>query len=42
VRLVGGLLYLGGMLVMAWNVLMTVIAGRSMRAAIPLPAVAPA
>ena len=35
VRLLGGLLYLGGMLVMAWNVCMTVIAGRSVRAAIP-------
>src|SRR5688572_4501810 len=42
VRMVGGVLYLGGMLVMAWNVVMTVIAGRSVRASIPMPAVAPA
>ena len=35
VRLVGGLLYLGGMLIMAWNVAMTVVAGRSHRAVIP-------
>jgi cytochrome c oxidase cbb3-type subunit 1 len=35
VRLLGGLLYLGGMLVMAWNVAMTVVAGRSVRAPIP-------
>ncbi|QNK73249.1 cytochrome-c oxidase, cbb3-type subunit I [Variovorax sp. PAMC28562] len=35
VRLIGGLLYLGGMLVMAWNVWMTVGSGRSVRAAIP-------
>ncbi len=38
VRLLGGLLYLGGMLVMAWNVAMTVVAGRSVRA--PIPALA--
>ena len=29
IRLVGGLLYLGGMLVMAWNVVMTVRGGRA-------------
>ncbi|MBU2286580.1 MAG: cytochrome C oxidase Cbb3, partial [Gammaproteobacteria bacterium] len=40
VRLIGGLLYLSGMLVMAWNVWMTVIAGRSVRTPIPLPVVA--
>jgi cytochrome c oxidase cbb3-type subunit 1 len=40
VRLVGGLLYLGGMLVMAWNVWMTVISGRSVRASIPAIAIA--
>jgi len=42
VRLVGGLLYLGGMLVMAWNVWMTVASGSSARAPIPLPAAAAA
>jgi len=35
VRLVGGLLYLGGMCVMAWNVVMTVRSGRVQLAAIP-------
>ncbi|EJE49363.1 cytochrome c oxidase, cbb3-type, subunit I [Acidovorax sp. CF316] len=35
VRLLGGLLYLGGMLVMAWNVWATAIAGRSAKVAIP-------
>jgi cytochrome c oxidase cbb3-type subunit 1 len=34
---VGGALYLGGMLVMAWNVWMTAISGRSVNA--PIPAV---
>jgi len=38
VRLTGGLLYLGGMLLMAWNVWMTVMSGRSARA--PVPALA--
>jgi len=42
VRVLGGVLYLGGMLVMAWNVCMTVVSGRSERAAIPLPAAAQA
>jgi cytochrome c oxidase cbb3-type subunit 1 len=37
VRLLGGLLYLGGMLIMAWNVVMTVRAGRPVLA--PVPAV---
>src|SRR5687768_16823496 len=37
VRLLGGLLYLGGMLVMAWNTWMTVINGRSLRIAVPTP-----
>jgi cytochrome c oxidase cbb3-type subunit 1 len=36
VRLVGGVLYLGGMLIMAWNVMKTVQAGRSQPVAIPL------
>jgi len=35
-RLVGGLLYLGGMLVMAWNVIKTVQAGQPERVRIPL------
>jgi cytochrome c oxidase cbb3-type subunit 1 len=36
VRFVGGLLYLAGMLVMAWNVAMTVRNGRVVPAAIPV------
>jgi len=40
VRLIGGLLYLGGMLVMAWNVWRTVISGRSVKAVIPQPVAA--
>ena len=40
VRLSGGLLYLAGMLVMAWNVVMTVRAGRAVPA--PIPAAVPA
>ena len=35
VRLFGGLLYLAGMLVMAWNVWKTVRAGESVGAAVP-------
>jgi cytochrome c oxidase cbb3-type subunit 1 len=35
IRVVGGLLYLGGMLVMAWNTWKTVINGRSVKVAIP-------
>jgi cytochrome c oxidase cbb3-type subunit I len=38
VRLLGGLLYLGGMLIMAWNVVKTVRAGRYEPLAIPLAA----
>jgi cytochrome c oxidase cbb3-type subunit 1 len=38
VRLVGGLLYLSGMLIMAWNVVMTVRVGKAADA--PIPAVA--
>jgi cytochrome c oxidase cbb3-type subunit 1 len=38
VRLLGGLLYLGGMLIMAWNVVMTVKSGKAAEARIPLPA----
>jgi len=37
IRVLGGLLYLGGMCVMAWNVWMTVAQGRSSRIAIPAP-----
>ena len=37
VRLVGGLLYLSGMLIMAWNVFKTVANGRAVEA--PIPAV---
>jgi len=40
VRLLGGLLYLGGMLIMAWNVVMTVKGGKAVEARIPLPAAA--
>ena len=39
---VGGLLYLGGMLLMAWNVAMTARAGRVTPAAIPAPGLSPA
>ena len=35
VRMVGGLLYLGGMCVMAWNVVMTIRSGRAQPAVIP-------
>ena len=38
-RLLGGLLYLGGMLVMLWNVLKTATTGQSVNAAIPPVAV---
>ena len=37
VRLLGGLLYLFGMVVMAWNVWMTVAQGRVVRVSIPAP-----
>ncbi len=40
IRLLGGVLYLGGMLIMAWNVAKTVSAGRSVEAPIPAPAYA--
>ncbi|WP_377156447.1 cytochrome-c oxidase, cbb3-type subunit I [Roseateles sp. UC29_93] len=42
VRLLGGLLYLGGMCLMAWNVVMTVRAGRPARHPIPGAALAAA
>jgi cytochrome c oxidase cbb3-type subunit I len=40
VRLLGGLLYLGGMCLMAWNVVMTVRSGRAKAAPIPMVALA--
>ena len=40
VRLLGGVLYLGGMLIMAWNVVMTVRGGRAEDARIPAPVLA--
>ncbi|HET9976314.1 MAG TPA: cytochrome-c oxidase, cbb3-type subunit I [Burkholderiaceae bacterium] len=40
IRLGGGLLYLGGMCVMAWNVVMTVRSGREYAAPIPAVAIA--
>ena len=40
IRLAGGVLYLGGMLLMAWNVAMTMLAGRSQDALIPVAGVA--
>jgi len=38
IRLLGGLLYLGGMLIMAWNTVMTVRNGKSVSTPIPLVA----
>jgi cytochrome c oxidase cbb3-type subunit 1 len=35
IRLLGGLLYLCGMLIMAWNTVMTVRAGRAVAAPVP-------
>lgn len=40
IRLIGGLIYLGGMLLMAWNVVMTVRSGRARPAPIPTVAAA--
>ncbi|MDP1686659.1 cytochrome-c oxidase, cbb3-type subunit I [Hydrogenophaga sp.] len=40
VRLLGGLLYLTGMLIMAWNVVMTVRSGKAVSAPIPVVAAA--
>jgi len=40
IRLLGGLLYLSGMLVMAYNVVKTIAAGQSADATIPAPVVA--
>ena len=36
IRLAGGLLYLAGMLVMAWNTWMTVANGRAVRVNVPV------
>ena len=38
IRLAGGVLYLGGMLIMAWNVAKTVAAGHAISAPVPAPA----
>jgi cytochrome c oxidase cbb3-type subunit 1 len=35
IRVAGGLLYLGGMLVMLWNTWKTAISGRSVKVAVP-------
>jgi cytochrome c oxidase cbb3-type subunit 1 len=35
IRVLGGLLYLGGMLIMAWNVVMTMRSGKVQLVAIP-------
>ena len=35
IRVIGGLLYLLGMLIMAWNVMKTVASGRSVKVAVP-------
>ena len=40
IRLLGGVLYLSGMLIMAWNVFKTVTAGQSIEAPIPAPKLA--
>ena len=37
VRLLGGLLYLAGMLVMAWNTWMTAAKGQSAQVRVPVP-----
>jgi cytochrome c oxidase cbb3-type subunit 1 len=40
IRLLGGVLYLGGMLIMAWNVYKTVAGAQPVEAPIPAPAMA--
>jgi cytochrome c oxidase cbb3-type subunit 1 len=40
IRFLGGVLYLSGMLVMAWNTWMTVAGGRSVRVPVPMPVAA--
>ena len=42
IRLLGGVLYLAGMLVMAWNVYKTAVSARPVEAPIPMPAAMPA
>jgi len=41
IRLLGGVVYLGGMLIMAWNVWKTIAAGHTVEAPIPAPTMAP-
>ncbi len=38
IRLLGGLMFLSGMLIMAWNVFKTVSGGKPVEATIPMPA----
>ena len=38
IRVLGGLLYLGGMCIMLWNVVMTATKGRAVDTTIPAPA----
>jgi len=38
IRVAGGLLYLGGMILMLWNVVMTIVAGRATTTPVPAPA----
>jgi len=38
IRVAGGLLYLGGMILMLWNVVMTIVAGRAATTPVPAPA----
>jgi cytochrome c oxidase cbb3-type subunit 1 len=38
IRMLGGLLYLAGMLIMLWNVLKTALNGNTVSVAIPAPA----
>jgi cytochrome c oxidase cbb3-type subunit I len=40
IRVIGGLLYLGGMVLMAWNTWMTVAGGRAVRVTVPAVAAA--
>jgi cytochrome c oxidase cbb3-type subunit 1 len=40
IRLVGGLLYLAGMFLMAWNMFRTIAQGRAVEAAVPAAAAA--
>jgi cytochrome c oxidase cbb3-type subunit 1 len=42
IRLLGGVLYLAGMLIMAWNVAQTIAGARAVDAPIPAPAAGPA